>query len=89
MAEWTKKKEMTSCLFAKKEAKKYGFDVTKADRISDMLLQERQIKLSANHTIPSSAKLKNHKYCMWHYSVSHNTCECRVFCQEVQSAIEQ
>ena len=26
---------------------------------------------------------------MWHYSVSHNTCECRVFCQEVQSAIDQ
>jgi len=60
LAEWTKKKELTSC----------PFDVTKADRIFDLLLQERQIKLCANHTIPSAVELKNRKYCKWHNSVS-------------------
>ena len=50
MAKWTKRKEPVSCPFAKKEKKKFGFDVTKVDRIFDLLLQEGQIKLSANHT---------------------------------------
>ena len=36
-----------------------------------------------------AAELKNHKYCKWDNSVSQNTCECRIFCREVQSAIEQ
>ena len=51
MAEWTKKKEPVSSPFVKKEKEKFRFDVTKADRIFDLLLQEGQIKLSANHTI--------------------------------------
>ena len=50
MAKWTRKKEPTSCPFAKKETEKFGFDVTKANQIFDLLLQEGQIKLSANHT---------------------------------------
>ena len=41
-----------------------------------------------NHTILSAVELKNHKYCKWHNIVSQNTCECRVFCKEIQSAIE-
>ena len=41
LAEWTKKKEPVSCLFAKKEKEKFGSDVTMADRIFDLLLQER------------------------------------------------
>jgi len=52
------------------------------------LLQEGQIKLSTNNTIPSAAELKNRKYCKWHNVVSHNNCECRVFYKEIQSAIE-
>ncbi|RLM75595.1 uncharacterized protein C2845_PM15G01660 [Panicum miliaceum] len=40
VAEWVKTKKLISCLFAKKEAESYGFDITKADRIFDLLLQE-------------------------------------------------
>ena len=40
LAEWTRKKELVLCPFAKKEKEKYGFDVTKADMIFDLLLQE-------------------------------------------------
>jgi hypothetical protein len=40
LAEWTKKKELVWCLFAKMEKEKYRFDVTKTDRIFDLLLQE-------------------------------------------------
>ena len=44
LAKWTKKREPVSCPFTKKEKEKFGFDVTKADRIFDLLLQEGQIK---------------------------------------------
>ena len=37
LAEWTKK-EPVLCPFAKKEKERYGFDITKADRIFDLLL---------------------------------------------------
>ena len=40
LAERTKKKEPVSCLFAKKEKEKFGFDITKANWIFDQLLQE-------------------------------------------------
>ena len=65
LAEWIKKKEPVSCPFAKKEKERYGFDITKADRIFDLELQEGQVKL------------KNRKYCKWHNAISHSTYECR------------
>ena len=81
-------KEPVSCPFAKKKKEKFRSDVTKADRIFDLLLQEGQIKLSANHTILSAAELRNHKYYKWRNAVSHSTSECRVFCKEIQLANE-
>jgi hypothetical protein len=58
LAEWTRNNKPILCPFAKKDIEKYGFDITKADRIFDLLLQEGQIKLSPNHTIPSVEELK-------------------------------
>ena len=77
-----------SCPFSRKEPKKFAFDITKADRIFDFLLQEGQIKLSPNHVIPSVEELKKIKYCKWHNATSHSTNECKVFRQQLQSAIE-
>jgi len=37
---------------------KFAFDITKADRIFDFLLQEGHIKLSPNQVIPSAEELK-------------------------------
>ena len=73
----------------KKEPEKYGFDITKADKIFDLLLSEGQIKLKPYHKIPSAEELKNMKYCKWHNATSHDTNECKVFRQQIQSAIEQ
>jgi len=64
LAEWVKNKKPMSCRFGHKEPEKFAFDITKADRIFDFLLQEGQIKLSPNHvngtmqllTAPMSAK---------------------------------
>ena len=38
--------------------------------------------------IPSAEELKKIKYCKWHNATSHNTNECKVFRQQLQSAIE-
>jgi hypothetical protein len=69
--------------------KKFGFDITKADKIFDLLLQQGQIKLSQFHTIPSAEELKRTKYCKWHSAMSHDTNDCKIFRQQIQSAIEQ
>ena len=38
--------------------------------------------------IPLAEELKKMKYCKWHNAMSHNTNECKVFRQQLQSAIE-
>jgi hypothetical protein len=53
------------------------------------LLQQGQIKLSQFHTIPSAEELKRTKYCKWHNATSHDTNACKIFRQQIQSAIEQ
>ena len=81
-------KKPMSCPFGHKEPEKFAFDITKADRIFDFLLQEGQFKLSPNHVIPSAEELKKIKYCKSHNATSHSTYECKVFRQQLQSAIE-
>jgi len=83
LAEWVKNKKPMSCHFGHKEPEKFAFDITKADRIFDFLLQEGQIKLSPNHVIPSAEELKKMKYCKWHNATSHSTNECKVFRQQL------
>jgi hypothetical protein len=51
LAEWVKGKKTVSCPFGKKWPKKFGFDITKAEKIFDLLLQQGQIELSQIHTI--------------------------------------
>jgi len=88
LAEWVKNKRPMSCPFGQKELEKFAFDITEANRIFYFLLQEGQIKLSPNHVIPSADELKKIKYCKWHNATSHSTNECKVFRQQLQSAIE-
>jgi hypothetical protein len=89
LAEWVKGKKTVSCPFGKKESEKFGFDITKADKIFDLLLQQGQIKLSQFHTILSAEKIKRMKYCKWHNATSHDTNNCKIFRQQIQLASEQ
>jgi hypothetical protein len=86
LAEWVKGKNTVSCPFGKKELEKFGFDITKADKIFDLLLQQGQIKLSQ---LPSAHEVKRMKYCKWHNATSHDTNDCNIFKHQIQSAIEQ
>jgi hypothetical protein len=72
----------------KKSENTYDFDVKKADRIFDLLL-EKQLRLSTNHVIPSAKDLKGKKYCKFHNVTNHSTNECRIFYFYIQKAIEQ
>jgi hypothetical protein len=54
LVEWVKGKKTISCPFGKKEPAKFSFDMTKVDKIFDLLLQQGRIKLSQFHIIPSA-----------------------------------
>jgi hypothetical protein len=63
------------------------FDVTKCDKLFDVLLQNKAIQLSDNHVVPSAAQLGKGKYCKWHGTFSHTTNECNYFRRQVQSVL--
>nr|CAD40002.3 OSJNBb0052B05.5 [Oryza sativa Japonica Group]CAE75887.1 B1234D02.11 [Oryza sativa Japonica Group] len=67
---------------------RYDFDITKADKIFDLLLRKKHIQLPAGHTVPSAQELGKRRYCKWHKSGSHTTNNCKVFRQQIQAAIE-
>jgi hypothetical protein len=71
----------------KEDEAKYTFDVTKCDKLFDVLLQNKVIRLSEGHTLPTLDQLPKGKYCKWHGTFSHNTNECNYFCWQVQSAL--
>nr|AAT77888.1 putative retrotransposon gag protein [Oryza sativa Japonica Group]ABF98695.1 retrotransposon protein, putative, unclassified [Oryza sativa Japonica Group] len=89
-AEWVRSKKVIPCQWVKSFGKeeKYDFDITKADKIFDLLLREKQIQLPVGHTIPSAEELGKKRYCKWHNSGSHSTNDCKVFRQQIQVAIE-
>ena len=60
---WTWRKAPVLCPWVKEKKDVYDFDVKKADRIFDLLLEKKQLRLPANHVIPSAKELKGKKYC--------------------------
>ena len=89
IVEWTWGKTPISCPWVKEIENTYDFDVKKANRIFDLLLEIKQLRLPANHVIPSAEELKGKKYCKFHNATNHSTNECRIFRFHIQNAIEQ
>jgi hypothetical protein len=69
--------------------KTYDFDITKDEKVFDYLFEKGQIKLSPGKVILKSEERRSKKYCKVHNSLTHSTNECKVFKQQIQSAIEQ
>jgi hypothetical protein len=67
---------------------KYTFDLTLCDNLFDILLENNFIKLFDHKVSPSPLELKDKKYCKWHNSFNHNTSDCNIFRQFIQSAID-
>nr|AAM74447.1 Putative retroelement [Oryza sativa Japonica Group] len=89
-AEWVRSKKVIPCQWVKNSGKeeRYNFDITKDDKIFDLLLREKQIQIPAGYIIPSAEELGKRSYCKWHNSGSHSTNDCKVFRHQIQVAIE-
>jgi hypothetical protein len=79
ITEWTWSKAPISCPWVKESKNTYGFDVKKANRIFNLLLEKKQLRLPANHVIPSAKELNGKKYCKFHNVTNHGTNECKIF----------
>jgi hypothetical protein len=86
IAEWVEKLEdkPISCSFLKpnggrREEMRYTFDVSKCDRLFDLLLRGGVIRLTEGHVIPNTDILAKKTYCKWHDSYTHTTNECNYF----------
>jgi hypothetical protein len=73
IAEWTWGKAPISCPWVNESENTYDFSVKKADRIFDLLLEKKQMRLPANHVIPSAKELKVKKCCKFHNVTKHGT----------------
>jgi hypothetical protein len=64
----------------KKDEVKFTFDVSKCDKIFDVLVQGGVIRLVEGNVRLAPEMLAQKKYCKWHNSYSHTTNECNYFC---------
>jgi hypothetical protein len=81
-----------SCSFMKpnggrREEMRYTFDVSKCDRLFDLLLRGGVIRHTKGHVIPNADILAKKTYSKWRDSYTHTTNECNYFRQQVQLAI--
>jgi hypothetical protein len=86
VAEWVEKPrdKPISCSFLKsnrgqREEMRYTFDVSKCDRLFDLLLRGGVIQLTEGHVIPNTNILAKKRYCKWHDSYTHTTNEYNYF----------
>jgi len=79
ITEWTWGKAPISCPWVKESKNTYNFDVKKTDKIFDLLLKKKQLRLPTNNVIPLAEDLKGKKHYKFHNATNHNTNECRIF----------
>ena len=86
---WAKDPTMLDPRWARKNKGSYDFDVTKADRLFEVLLKERRIKLPEGHSMLRPEGVKDRKYCGYHDTRTHSINDCRVFRAHIQKAIQE
>ena len=74
-AKWTWGKAPISCPWVKETKGANDFDIKEADKIFDLLLEKKQLRLRK-------------KYYKFHNATNHNTNEFKIFRQHIQRAIE-
>jgi hypothetical protein len=57
----------------------YDFDITKADKLFELLVKEGRIKLPEGHSMLRPDGVKAKRYCGFHDRDSHSINDCRVF----------
>jgi hypothetical protein len=76
--------KLISCAFlepntGQKDEMKYTFDVSKCDKLFNVLVQGGVIRLKEGHNIQAAEMIAKRKYCKWHDSYSHTTIEFNYF----------
>jgi hypothetical protein len=71
----------------KMEEMKFTFDVTKCDKLFDVLLHNNIIRLKGGHVIPTVEQFARKMYYKWHDSYSHMTNDCNYFHRQIQLAL--
>jgi hypothetical protein len=69
--------------------KGFDYDVNKAEQVFDLLLKEKQLKLSEGHKFPTAQEQLGRPYCKCHNSFTDTTNDCKELRRQIQSAIEQ
>jgi hypothetical protein len=67
----------------------YDFDVTKADKLFEILVKEGRIKLPEGHSMLRPDGVKEKRYCGFHDRNSHSINDCRVFRMRIHKAIQE
>jgi hypothetical protein len=67
----------------------YDFDITKADKLFELLVKEGRIKLPEGHSMLRPDGVKGKRYCGFHDRDSHSINDCRVFRMRIQKAIQE
>jgi hypothetical protein len=67
----------------------YDFDITKADKLFELLVKEGRIKLPEGHSMLLPDGVKGKRYCGFHDRDSHFINDCRVFRMRIQKAIQE
>ncbi|XP_058721721.1 uncharacterized protein LOC131593290 [Vicia villosa] len=69
--------------------KTYTFDITKCDKIFDLLVRDGQMVLPHNIKIPPLEQRKKRGYCRYHNFLGHKTSQCFLFRDLIQNAIKE
>lgn len=70
-------------------AKTYTFDVSKGDKIFDILVKESQIIVPQGLKDPPLEQKKKRGFCKFHNFLGHKTHQCVLFRELVQKALEE
>jgi len=68
---------------------KYSFDITKTNKIFDVLLKDKETALSDDHKVPTLEQRIGKRYCKFHNIFGHWTKSCLHFRRMVQKAIDE
>ena len=86
---WAKEPTQVSQRWLKQSKGTYDFDVTKLDKIFELLVKEGRVKLPEGHPMLRAEGVKEKRYCGFHNTNSHSINECRVFRMRIQKAIQE
>ncbi|XP_059658949.1 uncharacterized protein LOC132305302 [Cornus florida] len=69
-------------------SRSYSFDISKAEKIFDLLMADKQLIFTAGYKMSSASEIAEKEYCKFHNSWKHSTNNCVIFRNIVQKAIE-